>query len=349
MTTHFATAPRRLGTSDLTVSAVGLGGNTFGPPRLDEPATRRVLHTALDLGINFVDTANVYGQGHSEQFIGRALGRRRDEMVIATKFNLLHVGTESVSDRIRAHAEQSLRQLGTDRIDLYQLHLPEPGVPAEEILTALDQLVAAGKVRALGACNYSAWRLAEAAHVASELGTARFVSVQNYHHLLARQATAEVLPFCAEYELSLLPYHPLAGGFLTGKYRLGEPPPPGSRGAAGSGIVTVMDTERNHRTLAELIRFAEQRGRTVGELAIAWLLANPLVGSVITGVSTPEQLRANVAASEWQLTGEDIREVTALLDKQDTVPDPERPPYGRPLKLSSTATGGGTAAGAGGR
>lgn len=327
---------RRLGSSELSVSAVGLGGNTFGPPRLDESATKRVVDAALDLGVNFVDTANIYGQGHSEQFLGRALARRRDQVLIATKFNLLDLGTESVGDRIRAHAEGSLRRLGTDRIDLYQLHLPDPGVRAEDVLTALDGLVTAGKVRALGACNYSAWRLAEAAHVAGALGTARFVSVQNYHHLLARQAVAEVLPFCAEYGLSLLPYHPLGGGFLTGKYRPGEPPPPGSRGAAGSGIITVMDTERNHRALAELTAFARERGRSIGELAIAWLLANPLIGSVIAGVSTPEQLAANVAGAGWQLTKEDLDEVTAVLDRHETLIDPEQPPYGRPPTLTTS-------------
>jgi aryl-alcohol dehydrogenase-like predicted oxidoreductase len=201
---------RTLGSSDLLVSEVGLGGNTFGPPRLDEDQTARVLDAALDMGVNFVDTAILYGGGKSEEFIASGLGSRRDRMVIATKFNLIGLDNQTASDRIISHAEESLRKLRTDRIDLLQIHQPNPATSAHEILSALDTLVTAGKVRAIGASNYSSWRLAEAALVARELGSATFVSVQNYMHLFARQSEPEVIPFCAEFGLSMLPYRPVA-------------------------------------------------------------------------------------------------------------------------------------------
>jgi aryl-alcohol dehydrogenase-like predicted oxidoreductase len=317
---------RRLGQSDLVVSEVGLGGNTFGPPRLDPEQTDAVIAAALDLGVTLVDTAIVYGKGESERYLARALGARRDEMTIATKCHLMNLGDEKPADRIRRQAEESLAKLQTDRIDLYQLHFPLDGVPAEEVLTALDDLVREGKVRAIGACNYASWRLVEAALVARSLGTASFVTVQDYYHLLARTVEAEVVPACAAYGLRILPYHPLGGGFLTGKYRRGEPPPAGTRGAAGSGIVDAMSTDASWERLTALERFAAERGRTVGELAIAWLLANPLVGSVIAGVSNGEQLAANVGAASWRLTPEDKAEAD-LLATGGAVPTPEQPPY----------------------
>ena len=318
--------PRRhLGRSGIEVSVVGLGGNTFGPPRLDEAMTTRVIAAALDSGVNFVDTAIVYGGGESEVLIGRALQGRRDEMVVATKCNFFGASDLPVVDRIRQQAEESLRKLATDRIDLLQIHFPAEDVAPEELLTGLDRLVRDGKVRAIGACNYAGWRLAESAVLARELGTATFVSVQNYHHLLARPSASEVLPFCRRHGLGFLPYHPLAGGFLTGKYRRGQPPPEGTRGAAGSPIVTAMSTEANWDTLDRLGAFAREQGRTVGELAIAWLLSTDVISSVIAGVSNPEQLAANVAAARWQLEDGDIRAVDAILGGYWD--DPERPPY----------------------
>jgi len=320
-------ARRPLGRTGIEVSVVGLGGNTFGPPRLDEAQTKSVVSAALDLGVNFVDTANVYGQGHSEEFLARALGGRRDEMVIATKFNFRMAGDGSAGERIVAQAEASLRRLETERIDLYQLHFPDPDVPVDDILAALDQLVRDGKVRAIGVCNYSSWRLAESAAAASATGSLRFATVQNYYHLLARQAESEVAPYCSQRGMSLLPYHPLAGGFLTGKYHEGRPPPAGSRGAAGSGIVDAMATPANYVKLAALETFCAERHHTVGELAIAWLIANPVVASVIAGVSSPAQLVANVGAASWLLTPDELSELDQIVTGPGGVASPERPPY----------------------
>jgi aryl-alcohol dehydrogenase-like predicted oxidoreductase len=318
---------RRLGSSDIEVSVVGLGGNTFGPPRLDESQTKRVIDAAFDLGVNFVDTANIYGQGFSEEFLGKALVGRRDEIVLATKFRLQDIGDRRVSDYIISQAEESLRKLQTDRIDLLQVHFPNPAIPAEELLQATNALVETGKVRLIGACNYASWRLAESAFVASTGSMASFQTVQNYYHLFARQTEAEVSPFCEQYGVSILPYHPLAGGFLTGKYRLGEDPPPGTRGAKPGGIVDLMRTDDNWGRLALLEKFAAERDRRVNELAIAWLIANPLVASVIAGVSSPEQLAANTAAAGWLLTSEELAQIDSITVGEGGVPTPERYPY----------------------
>lgn len=318
---------RRLGHSGLEVSVVGLGGNTFGPPRLDEAATRRVIDVAIDLGVNLIDTANVYGQGHSEEFIGRALGHHRDNVIIATKFNLRGPGEGTVRDRIVNQADRSLRQLRTDHIDLYQLHLPEPAIPAEQILEPLSELVSEGKVRAIGVCNYASWRLAEAAHLARANKWPEFATVQNYLHLLARESESEVFPYCEAYGCSILPYHPLAGGFLTGKYQAGQAPPPGTRGAAGSPIIKTMRTAANYARLKGLELFCAEQGHTVGELAIAWLAAKPIVASVIAGVSNPEQLAANVGAGQWMLTAEQLTAIDEIVSGQPGVRSPETSPY----------------------
>lgn len=329
-TTTTDLARRRLGNTEIEVSVAGLGGNTFGPPRLDQKQTARVIGAALDLGVNFVDTANVYGKGQSEEFIGRAFGLRRDEMVIATKFNFMSPGEGTAGDRIRAQAEHSLKQLGTDRIDLYQLHMPDAALQPGDILEALDRLVRAGKVRTIGVCNYSSWRLAEAVQMARANGWAEYSTVQNYFHLLARESESEVVPFCEAYGASVLPYHPLGGGFLTGKYRAGEPAPEGTRGAAGSPIISVMRSDANYEKLAQLEAFCDARDRGVGDLAIAWLVAKPVVASVIAGVSNVEQLTANVRAAQWVLTAEEVAEVDVIVSGPAGVPSPEKSPYGAP-------------------
>jgi len=319
--------PRRnLGDSELEVSVVGLGGNTFGPPRLDEADTERVISAALDQGVNFVDTALLYGQGHSEELIGKALGSRRDEMIIATKYHFFDLGDETPAARVARHVEESLRKLDTDRIDLLQVHFPDPDVPAADLMTALDAVVRQGKVRALGACNYAGWRLAEAEFVAKDLGTASFVTTQNYYNVIARQVEAEVAPFCQKYGLSVLPYHPLAGGFLTGKYRRGEPAPEGSRGAAGSPIIGAVSTDANYDSVEALEEFARDHGHRINELAIAWLLANELVGSVIAGVSNPDQLAQNVRAASWVLSDDEMADIDEIVGAANHL-DPERPPY----------------------
>jgi aryl-alcohol dehydrogenase-like predicted oxidoreductase len=327
MTSTVDTLPRRrLGTSDITVSACGLGGNVFGPPRLDAAGTREVLAAALDLGVDLVDTADGYGQGQSERLIGRALGTRRDRMVIATKFNLRQLDGASVAASVRRSAEGSLRRLGTDRIDLYQLHFPHDGVDAAELVDVLDDLVREGKVRALGICNAGAWRLSEAAHLADARKRATFTTVQDYYHLLARGLEAEVLPYAQRTGIGVLPYHPLAGGFLTGKYRLGAPRPAGTRGAAGSGIVDTMDVPAHHAVLDRLRGVADRLGRPLSELALAWLAGRPAVTSVIAGVSSVQQLRSNVAGCSWQLDPAVVAELDAIT-APDGVWSPERLPY----------------------
>jgi aryl-alcohol dehydrogenase-like predicted oxidoreductase len=317
---------RRLGTSDITVSVCGLGGNVFGPPRLDASGTREVLAAALDLGVDFVDTADVYGRGQSETLLGQALGPRRDSMVIATKFNLRQLDGASVAAHVRRSAEASLRRLGTDRIDLYQLHFPRDGVNTAELVDVLDDLVSEGKVRALGICNASAWRLSEAAHLADARHRQTFATVQDYYHLLARGLEAEVLPYAQRTGLGVLPYHPLAGGFLSGKYREGAPRPAGTRGAAGSGIVDTMDVAANHAVLDRLRGVAHRLGRPLSELALAWLAGRPGVTSVIAGVSSVAQLRSNVAGCSWQLDPGVVAELDEI-----TAPggawSPERLPY----------------------
>ncbi|HET6231854.1 MAG TPA: aldo/keto reductase [Longimicrobiaceae bacterium] len=300
---------RKIGS--LEVSVVGLGCNNFGM-RIDEAATGRVVDEALDRGINFFDTADTYGKTQSEEFLGRALAGRRAGVVIATKF-----GAKIDDERQGAHpdyvlraAEDSLRRLGTDHIDLYQLHKPDPTVPIADTLGALDELVAAGKVREIGCSNFTAAMLREAEDAAA--GRARFVSVQNEYSLLKREPEKEVLAECERLGIGFIPFFPLASGLLTGKYRQGQPMPEGSRGAAGWAAADF--TERNFAIVEQLIAFAEGRGHTVLELAFSWLATRPAVASVIAGATSPEQVRANAAAVDWQLSPDDLAEVERIVN-----------------------------------
>jgi aryl-alcohol dehydrogenase-like predicted oxidoreductase len=291
----------------LNVTVVGLGCNNFGR-RLDEQGTKAVIDAALDAGINFFDTADVYGDTQSETFIGRILGSRRKDVIIATKFgHKTQAGRGGAHpDYIRTAAEDSLRRLNTDVIDLYQIHTPDPEVPIADTLGALNALVQAGKVREIGCSNFSAEQLRDA-DAAVQGGGARFVSVQNEYSLLHREPEDAVLAECERLGLGFLPYFPLGSGLLTGKYRQGQPPPQGTR---------LSDREPDEAKLTQveqLIGFAESKGHTILELAFAWLLARPVVSSVIAGATKPEQIRANVAAAEWQLTSDDMREIDALL------------------------------------
>lgn len=304
---------RTLGTSDLELSAIGLGGNVFGPPRLDLQTSIRNIHFAQDQGINFIDTAAIYGQGDSEAFIGTAIQGRREQFIIATKFHLMKLADgESARQRIRSHCETSLARLRTDRIDLLQIHFVAPGIPQEDILRALDDLVKEGKVRYLGTCNYSSWRMRDTLHLSTTLALENFVSCQNQYSLLHRHVELETLPFCREFNFGFLPYFPLAGGFLSGKYQPGQPAPEGSRGARGSPIIRISRTEKNETLLARLSTFARDHGHSVLELAIAWLLAEPAVTSVIAGTSNLEQIAQNVAAQSWRLSAEEKKQVDAL-------------------------------------
>lgn len=298
---------RRIGS--LEVSVAGLGCNNFGW-RIDAQASAAVVHAALDAGINFFDTAESYGNGQSEEFLGRALAGRRGDVLIATKFAYKQDGGAR-PENVRRSAEGSLRRLRTDRIDLYQLHKPDPNVPIAETLGALDELVRAGKVREIGCSNFTVEQLREAGREAARSGGARFVSVQNQYSLLHREPEADMIPYCVEAGIAFLPYFPLANGLLTGKYRLGKPLPKGSRAEDGFG--PKVFTEENLRIVESLIQFASARNHTLLELAISWLATRPAVASVIAGAKTPEQVRANAAAAAWQMTAADSEEIDRIV------------------------------------
>ncbi len=306
---------RRIGS--LEVSAIGLGCNNFGR-RLDVAQTASVIDAALDAGITFFDTADVYGGGQSEAFIGQALGPRRNAVVIATKFGNPMEGQGRGASRayIQRAVEASLRRLGTDHIDLYQLHRPDPEVPIAETLGALDELVQAGKVREIGCSNFSVEQLraAEAAGYPQGAGEARFVSVQNEYSLLKRDPEQGVLATCERAGIAFLPYFPLASGLLTGKYRRGQQAPAGSR-LAGSPNAANQLNERNLAVVEELIQFAEARGHTILELAVSWLLARPVVPSVIAGATKPEQVYANAGAAAWRLTDVELAEIDSIVGR----------------------------------
>jgi aryl-alcohol dehydrogenase-like predicted oxidoreductase len=300
----------------LEVSIVGLGCNNFGR-RLDSGATAAVVDAALDAGINFFDTADVYGGTRSEEYLGRALGRRRDEVVVATKFGSA-VDEQRKGARpeyVRQAAEDSLRRLGTDRIDLYQLHRPDPQVLIEDTLGALDELVRAGKVREIGCSNFSGEQL-RAAKGATREGAAQFVSVQNEYSLLHRGPERDVLPECERAGLAFIPYFPLANGLLTGKYRQGQRVPAGSRLQSGRGDRLL--TDRNLTVVEELIRFSESRGHTILELAFSWLLSRPVVASVIAGATSSEQVRSNAAAVGWKLTDAELAEIDSIVPRPES-------------------------------
>lgn len=300
---------RKIGS--LTVSVVGLGCNNFGW-RIDADAAAEVVGAALEAGINFFDTADIYGQTQSEQFLGKALGRRRSEVVIATKFGA-KIDDQRRGARpeyIRRAAQDSLRRLGTDHIDLYQIHFPDSEVPIAETLGALDELVKAGQVREIGCSNFSVEQIREA-QAAVRPGAARFVSVQNECSLLKREALRDVIPECARLGIAFLPYFPLASGILTGKYRRGQPIPEGTRlsGAKAGGVLN----EQNLRIVESLIEFATSRGHTVLELAISWLATQPAVASVIAGGTKPSQVMLNAKAADWKLTEDDLARIDAIV------------------------------------
>ncbi len=303
---------RRIGS--LHVSVAGLGCNNFGK-RLDADQSAAVVHAALDAGITFFDTADIYGDARSEEFLGRALGSNRDAVVLATKFGMATTGGSQSAhpDYVRRAAEESLRRLGTDRIDLYQLHIPDPDVPIADTLGALDELVREGKVREIGCSNFSSLQLQEAEEAADE-GRSRFVSVQNEYSLLHRDPEAGVLDESVRARLAFLPYFPLASGLLTGKYRRGRPAPAGSRleGGKGSGPFT----QENMATVEKLIAFAGEHDHTLLELALSWLRQRPQVASIIAGATTPDQVRANAAATTaWQLDEAELSRVDELTSR----------------------------------
>jgi aryl-alcohol dehydrogenase-like predicted oxidoreductase len=299
---------RFLGNGGPEVSVVGLGTNNFGR-RCDYDRTLAVIDAALDAGVTLFDTADIYGQGMSEEYIGRALEGRRGRVLIATKFGKpmdeRPEERRGSPDYIQWAVESSLRRLRTDVIDVYQLHEPDPVTPIEETLGALNDLVADGKVRWIGSSNFSSEQIEAAEEVARGAGFHRFVSVQNEYSLVERGAEDEVLVTCERLGIGFLPYFPLASGLLTGKYRRGETATEGR--LAGREIVA----EQWDRVEA-LQRYADERGAPLLEVAIGGLLAMPAVASVIAGATTPEQVRANVAAGSWEPSAEDIEELRAL-------------------------------------
>jgi aryl-alcohol dehydrogenase-like predicted oxidoreductase len=296
----------------LEVSMVGLGCNNFGR-RVDAAGTKAVVDATLDAGINFFDTADVYGE--SEDFLGAALAGRRDEAVIATKFGSpMGEGAPggAAPDYVRSAAERSLRRLGVDCIDLYQLHRPDADTPIGDTLAALDELVQAGKVREIGCSNFSAAQLREADGAVRD-GAARFVTVQNHYNLLHRDDEAEVLPTGEELGLAYLPFFPLASGMLSGKYHRGEDPPEGTRLGGNPRFRGSLLSDETFDKVEPLEAWASARGHSLLELAVAWLAAKPTVASVIAGATKPEQVRANAAAATWVLTPSEVAEVDALV------------------------------------
>ena len=305
---------RRLGNSGLHVSAVGLGTNNFGG-RLEEKASVAVVKEAIEQGITTIDTADSYGQGLSEEHIGKAVKGQRDKVILATKVASPVPGGPDRRDTSRHHiiqqVEKSLQRLGTDYIDLYQIHFPDPATPIEETLRTLDDLVHQGKVRYIGCSNFSAWQTCEAIWTSRAVGLNNFVSAQPLYNLLNRSIERELMPFCQEYNMGIIPYFPLASGFLTGKYRPNEPAPEGTRLAGPMGSRTL--TEENFDMLGKLEDFAAERGHTVLELAFSWLLAKPQVATVIAGATKPEQVQSNAATGEgWHLTPEEVQEVDEI-------------------------------------
>jgi aryl-alcohol dehydrogenase-like predicted oxidoreductase len=303
---------RKIGS--LSVTVVGIGCNNFGS-RIDEKRTEEVVDAAVAAGINFFDTADAYGEGKSEELLGRFLRNRRSQVIVATKFGLEMAG-QGVGARpeyIRKAFDASLRRLKTDYIDLYQLHKPDPDVPIGETLGALDDLVKAGKVREIGCSNFSAQQLREAAAASTaHPGSARFGSVQNEYSLLHREPEEGVLAECERERLAFLPFFPLMSGLLTGKYRKGQPIPQDTRVAKFERYRKLL-TDENLDKVEALIGFAESRGHTVLELAFSWLLAHEVVASVIAGASSARQVADNASAATWNLTTDDLHEIDALL------------------------------------
>jgi aryl-alcohol dehydrogenase-like predicted oxidoreductase len=311
---------RSLGNSGLRVSLIGLGCNNFGR-RIDYAASQPVVHKALDLGITFFDTADAYRSpiGGSEEFLGRALGPRRKDIVLATKIGMPvdEGGMRGASRRtIIAGVESSLRRLNTDWIDLYQQHQPDPLTPIDETLRAFDDLIRHGKVRYVGCSNLRAWQVVEARWTSRTLGLAPFVSCQNEYSLLMRRPDHELIPMMQSYGMGLLPYYPLASGLLTGKYRRNTPMPEGARltlhGARYGGRFI---NDANWPIVERLGAFAEQRGKSLLELAFSWLAARPCVSSIIAGATKPAQLEANVRAADWVLAEEELREIDRITAK----------------------------------
>jgi len=311
----------RLGGSGLAVSVVGLGCNNFGG-RIDLERTRSVVHAALDAGITLFDTADIYGQGKSEEMLGESLGTNRDEVIIATKFGMdmqgkngPDFGARGSRRYIRRAVEASLRRLGTDWIDLYQIHAPDPRTPIAETLDALSDLVHEGKVRYLGNSNFTGWQVADAEWTSRSTGSQRFVSAQNHYNLLNRAVETELVPACERFGLGILPFFPLASGLLSGKYARNEPAPEGTRLAGNQGALSSARFD----AVEALDGFAKERGLSLLQVAIGGLGAQKGVASVIAGATRPEQVFANVEAGKWRPTPDDLAALDLLVPPGVTI------------------------------
>lgn len=307
---------RHLGASGLEVSVTGIGTNNFGG-RLDEKQSAAVVHAALDYDINLFDTANIYTHGVSEEHLGKALKGRRVGALVATKFGMQWEegphGKGGSRKHIMDSLEGSLKRLGTDYIDLYQIHRQDPETPVDETLRALDDAIRDGKVRYIGCSNFDAWRIADAMWQSEHYGLARFVSAQPEYSMVVRDVEEEIMPACEQYGLGILPYFPLAHGLLTGKYKRGQDVPEGTRLALTPAAQDRRLTDENFDVLDRLQAFVDARSKTLVELAFAWLLGHGAVSSVIAGASNPEQVAQNAAAADWELTAEEMSELDELL------------------------------------
>jgi len=310
---------RNLGKSGLRVSVVGLGCNNFGG-RIDQEATRKVIHRAFDLGINLFDTADIYGNlGGSETAMGEVMGSRRKEIVLASKCGMA-MDTEGklkgASRRyIMSAVEDSLRRLKTDWIDLYQIHQPDPLTPIEETLRTLDDLVRSGKVRYIGCSNFPAWLVAQSQETSARLNLNSFISCQDEYSLLVRGLDKESIPAMQAYGLGLLPFFPLASGLLTGKYKRNAPMPEGARLTNTQRLADRYINDVNWQIVERLGDFATTRGHSMLELAFSWLACRPTVVSVIAGATKPEQLEQNVKAVDWKLTAEEMAEIDRITQR----------------------------------
>lgn len=310
---------RQLGRAGLRVSAIGLGGTTFGTAA-DEAQTTRILNRALDLGINLLDVSASYADGLAQQYTGKVVAKRRRDVVLSARLPgrrrmSNHAGppeTRTARAAIIEGVDLALRNFGTDYIDLWEAIVPNPGEPTmEEMLRTLDDLVRAGKIRYLGVSNYPAWQLVDSIHLAQTNHQTQWVATESRYNLLERDIERELVPACQAYNVGIIPFLPLAGGLLTGKYRRGEAVAEGVRGYNNPGFANIL-TDRNFDTIEALEGFATARGHTIGELALAWLLAKPQVCSVIVGATRPEQVEQNAKAFEWKLAAEELAEVDKL-------------------------------------
>ena len=320
---------RRLGLAGVRVSSTGLGTNQFGET-VDSSGAIAIVNKALELGVNFIDTADAYSRGKSEELIGKAVKGRRKQFVIATKTGLIFEPPGRLSRRqIVLRLEESLKRLSTDYADLFYLHFPDPGTSLEESLRALDDLVRAGKVLYPAISNHPAWQVADAMAICDRDGYSKPVVVQNEYSLLVRNPEAELLPACKHFGLSLVPHSPLAEGFLTGKYRRDKPVPPLVRGYENKMFQQMWLTDEHYDALDKFEAFAKERSHTVSDLAFAWLLSQPLVCSVIGGVTSVQQLEANVRAAEWKLDPGELGNLASILEFRAA-----RAEYGRWLAAS---------------